>query len=213
MLNDTRKSSELPTPKDLLDGYPKKDINTLLIAGNFMKLKVIRWQHRDAFQLLVGFPLPFTNIKVNNEVYFGFDNPVLDDDYYSNIRVLPTKIIDGDNNISSMNSNFKYLNDYYWYNIAIGIKVPRDRDYMRVELGLINDNNEDDISVYYNYIKIEDLYLESDDPLNTVIESPTKVTVTNKTTRLKGNTTKELSIDMMYGTFEETENDTNDMEF
>ncbi|WP_026883212.1 hypothetical protein [Clostridium akagii] len=206
MLNNTEKSSELPPPKQLLSGSPKKDINTLLIAGQFMKLKIIRWDHKNTYQLMVGFPLPFTNIKITNEIYFGMDDVKLEEDYYSNILILPTASINGERNISHMYSPFEGLNDYYWYNVSTGIKIPKDRDYMRVELDLINDDNEDDISVYYEYIKIQDLYKEykdSHDPLNTVIKFPEKVTITNTHATLRGNTTRELAIDMIYGGVED----------
>lgn len=202
MLNNTEKSSELPHPKELLSGFPKKDINTLLIAGQFMKLKIIRWDHKNTYQLLVGFPLPFTDIKITNEIYFGMDDGGLEEDYYSNILILPTANINGERNISHMYSPFEGLNDYYWYNVSTGIKIPKDRDYMRVELGLINDDSEDDISVYYEYIRIQDLYKDykdSHDPLNTIIKFPIEVTITNAQSKLKGNTTRELGIDMIFG--------------
>ncbi|WP_143756780.1 hypothetical protein [Paenibacillus peoriae] len=192
--NSTKKISDLPSPQEILNGKPKGNINTLVIAGQFMKLHIIRWDNNDSYQFLVGLPLPFTDIEVSNELFMGMNNPNLDDDYFTNIIHLSNRVIDGRINLSSTYSPYSEFNEYYWFNLSTGIKLDRSRDYLRVELSLTSAANRDEVSVYYDYIKISDLFESS---LSTVIVAPTHIEITNGNTRLKGpNITKEMLLEL-----------------
>ncbi|AOZ94879.1 hypothetical protein [Paenibacillus crassostreae] len=194
-VGNIKKISDLPSPQEILNGNTQKNINTLVIVGQFLKLRIIRWYDKDTYQFLVGLPLPFTDIEVTNELYIGLDNPNEDDDYYSNIIHLPERIIDGKQNISSMYSPYEGFSDYYWFNLATDIRIDSNRDYLRVELSLTSSSNGEEITVQFDNIQIKDLFTSH---LNPILVAPKHVYITNENTRLKGyNTTKEMVLDML----------------
>jgi len=197
MLNNVSKSSELPSPIEVLDVNYKKDIRTLLIAGHFMKLRIFRWEEEgslDRFQILVGFPLAFTNLEIDGDLFIGKQDLNSYDDYCANFVVLPSLTINN-NEFSSRYCHVNYLDDIYWYNVLTNIRVPEDRDYLRIELRL--STSEEVLSVYYDLINISDLYRndvslthQTKDLLNTIINFPKRVYL-ERTTILQGNSTKE----------------------
>lgn len=150
---------------------------------------------------MIGLPLPFENIEISNEIYLGANNNLEEEAerYFDYIINAPNLLVKGRENISSFHSPYMNFDEYYWYNLQTGVKIPVDREYVRVELTLWSEKAKEEVNIYFGQVDINYLNNNENDSVPSMIIYPKKVEVIDENTRLRGNTTKELILDMCGG--------------